>query len=244
MTRALQALLDGDLDESERRATHVLGLGRAAHSADARAAFGMLLLAIRAEQGRIGEMEPLLRRAAADTRNPVARLALCWIWSELGRADEAREPLARLAAQDFRDLPRDAGWPLAMHFASEIAVVLDDRAIAERVHAALLPCAERSLVFTGTSCFGSVARHLGALAATLDRADEAEHWFERGLAHDARLRAVPWVAWGQIGLARVLERRGGATDRTRARALRAAARQAARRFGLRRALIGCSAGRK
>jgi len=237
--RVLQAFLDGDLAESEHRAERALALGRAARSADALAAYGLLLLALRAEQGRIGELEPLLRPLAADARNTTARLALGWIRAEMGRREEAREPLARLAAQGFGELPRDAAWSLSMHFASETAIALGDAEIAACVYEALLPCADRCLVFTGTSCFGSVARHLGALAALLDRVEEAEHWFERGLALDARLRAVPWLTWGQLGLARVLAG-GGDADRARAHALLAAARQSARRFGLRRALAACA----
>jgi hypothetical protein len=235
--RALQAFLDGDLAASEARAKEVLALGRAAGSSDAPVAFGALLLAIRAEQRRLGEMEPALRAMAAGGRVPVARFALCCAWAEQGRDAEAREQLDRLVAD--RALPRDAAWPIAMHFASEAAVQLRAAGAAAAIRAALLPCAERSLVFTGTSCFGSAARHLGALAALLGDDAEAEAHFERGLALDARMRAVPWLTWGQIGLAGVLARRGDAAGRERADALLSAARAAAQRFALARALAAC-----
>jgi hypothetical protein len=75
-------------------------------------------------------------------------------------------------------------------------------------------------------------RYLGLLAATIDRADDAERHLTDGIAANERLGAWPWAAHTQHDLARVLRRRARSGDVERADALDAAALASARRIGM------------
>ena len=74
------------------------------------------------------------------------------------------------------------------------------------------------LIVTGLAdlCEGAVARHLGTLAATLERWSEASVHFERALEIDGRLGARPYQARTKLALARMLAARSGVGDLARA----------------------------
>jgi hypothetical protein len=80
--------------------------------------------------------------------------------------------------------------------------------------------------------WGAVAHHLGLLAATLDRFDEAEARFAVAAATHERVGAPTWLARTRCEWAAVLLRRGGPGDAGRARDLLDRALATSRELGL------------
>ena len=80
--------------------------------------YGLQLYVLRREQGRLGEMEDLVRRSVGSTR-PIRSGAACSrsMAAELGHAAEAREVLEALAADSFATLPFDEEWLVSMRVA-------------------------------------------------------------------------------------------------------------------------------
>jgi ATP/maltotriose-dependent transcriptional regulator MalT len=55
---------------------------------------------------------------------------------------------------------------------------------------------------------GSAARHVGKLAATLGRTEQAASWFQRAALENERAGAIPWAAHARLDHARLLLARG------------------------------------
>src|SRR5207253_380603 len=86
------ALSDGRYTDAERCADEALLLGRQAGDSDADAFFMVQLWGIRAEQGRLAELEPTVRALAERYAAIVAyRCRLGALYAELGRPREAAE---------------------------------------------------------------------------------------------------------------------------------------------------------
>jgi hypothetical protein len=113
---------------------------------------------------------------------------------------------------------------------AEAAVHLGDVPRAEAVYRLLRPYPDR-LAFLATVTFGSVAQHLGVLAAALGRFDE-EHFSVAEAIHE-RFGAATWRTRTRVGLARMLLARAEQGDVERARRLLDEALVGARDLGLR-----------
>jgi tetratricopeptide (TPR) repeat protein len=83
----------------------------------------------------------------------------------------------------------------------------------------LLPYRDRVAVAYVECSTGSVARHLGLLAETLGRRDDAERHFEDALELNERIGARSWLARTQLDYAGMLLARDGQGDAARARQL-------------------------
>jgi hypothetical protein len=106
---------------------------------------------------------------------------------------------------------------------------------AERIYELLLPYVGDFTVQSG----GLVGRcptshYLGLMAAMMARHEDAELHFEDALAKSRALAAPPWIAQTQYHYAKMLQARGGAGDRERARALAGEALRTAEAIGLRK----------
>ena len=87
----------------------------------------------------------------------------------------------------------------------DACTALGDRHHAERLYEALRPYSGINVVAGfGVICFGSAARFLGKLAATLGRSAAAAEHLEQALAENARLDAPALVAHTQLDLAAAL----------------------------------------
>ena len=116
-----------------------------------------------------------------------------------------------------------------MAMLAEAAARLDDRAAARRCTAGCSPFAACNAADLPEGMRGSVSRHLGLLAWTLGRADDAEAHFEAALAMNERMGAEPWLARTRAEYARMLAARG---DHARARELSDAARAGFQALGI------------
>ena len=204
--RAMRALLAGELELADRLAGEALAAGAPAEAVTASQYRLIQLLAIRRDQGRMGELERAARQLVADNPGrPAWRAALANLLCEEGRLDEAQEEFDRLAAHDFEDVPKDLDWMIAMTLSSDVCADLEDAERAARLYDKLEPYAAVNVVIgLAAVCLGSAASFLGKLAATMGRADLAAEHFERALAANTALQAPVCLARTQVDYARAV----------------------------------------
>ncbi|MGH3962560.1 MAG: ATP-binding protein [Pseudonocardiaceae bacterium] len=213
ISHATLTVLAGRVHEGERLAHQALEAGVNAGYPDARLFFGAQLLAIRILQGRLGELEAPIAEFVA--QHPVvwgwqAALALCHC--DLNRWDEARVVLQKLTADDFASRPYNVNWLSGMALSAEVCAELGDVHGAAVLSRLLSPYADQFVTSGPVSCYGSVARYLGRLAATMGCLDEAGAHFAAAAAAHARIGASAWLALTQLDWANLLLTRQGHGD--------------------------------
>ena len=234
MLRAMRALMLGRFEDSERLAQQALAIGQRLQTETAAGVFGIQMFALRREQGRLKEVESVVRVFLQQHSAAAAwRPGLAVIYSELGLTTDARAEFENLAQHDFADLPRDAVWMGTMSYLADVCTFLGDRARADTLYQILLPFAGHNVVVgNGAACYGALSRYLGALAATLERWDDAARHFEDALAMNARMDARPWLAHTQEQYAAMLLARRESGDREKGSALLDAALGTAHELGM------------
>ena len=231
--RAMRALADGELDRAESLAVEAFEVGNRTFARLGMLAFGnlsFLLFFVRREQGRLSEMEDTIRLYAAEWADiPAMAVALPSVLAELGRQEEAAAALASVAGDRFARL-RDRNWPVTWFLLARVAYLVGDRQRAEQLAELGGPLAGQCLmVSVGTAYLGAADLGLAWVNDTLDRLDEADEWYRRAEATNARLGLRTWLAQARIDHARMLVRRGD--DRGRELATQARATAAALGLG-------------
>jgi DNA-binding CsgD family transcriptional regulator len=218
---AVMALLEGRFADAERATEQALAIGHREQSRDAAMFFMDLVRTLRREQGQLRELAdlaPAARELAEEHPTvPSLRATLALLYSDLGREKEARREFERLAANDFADLDEDWVWLSSVALLAEVCAFLGDVRRAARLYELMLPYAERNVA--GASCPGVVAHHLGLLAATMGRREEAQAHYEAALQLNARMGARPALAHTQHAYAAMLLTGRGRSDLPRAREL-------------------------
>jgi class 3 adenylate cyclase/tetratricopeptide (TPR) repeat protein len=233
VARAGHAHLQGRLADFEALAHEALALGLQGLDEQATLTFGVHMVLLRREQGRLGELgDAVSDLVEQHPETPARRCALALVYAELDRRHDAQRELEALARHDFADLPRDWLWPLLVAGVSEVVAVLDDARRAEPLYQLLLPFAHRCLVIDGPICLGSASRPLGLLAATMGRFDTASHHFEDALEMNTKIRSPLFVAHTQHDYAHTLLRRDHPGDNDKALKLLAVALATADKLGL------------
>jgi tetratricopeptide (TPR) repeat protein len=230
----MRALMRGDFAASERLAEEASALGQRLQTQNASGIFALQMFTLRREQGRLKELEPVVRYFIQQHGAGAAwRPGLALIYSELELAPEAREQFEILAQRDFADIPRDGLWMASMTYLTDVCNFLGDDRRAAMLYDLLVPFDGRNVVVGNmTACYGALSRYLGALATTLRRWDEAERHFEDALAMNTRMEAPPWLAHTQHQYAAMLLLRNRPGDRERAVELLHNALAAARGLGM------------
>jgi class 3 adenylate cyclase len=233
--RAARAAMSGRFEDSERWAQQALAFGQHMEIEAASGIFGIQMFAVRREQGRLKEIEPVVRVFLQQhSADGAWRPGLAVIFSDLGLVADARAEFDILAEHDFEDLPLDTVWMGTMTFLVDVCTFLRDGARAEMLYRKLLPFAAlNAVVGNAAACYGSVSRYLGALATTLERWDDAALHFEDALAMNARMEARTWLAHTQHQYAAMLLARNNSGDRERAIELLDAALATTRELGMR-----------
>jgi hypothetical protein len=189
---------------------------------------------LRREQGRLQELEAAIRGFAE--QYPAFRIVRYWLaclYSEIGCEEKTQDEFEALAAHDFADLPQDMSRLIALAFLSQVCTFLGDTYRATKLYALLLPYAERNVVYGNAIAYhDSVSHHLGLLATTLSRWEEAQAHFEIALACNARMGARPRLAHSQYEYARMLLARDQAGDQGKAAELLQQALATARELGM------------
>ncbi len=219
MASAERALFDGRLDDAERFSLMALEIGRRMERRFRiiRQAFNNLSLILRREQGRIGEIEPLYRSAAA--RNPAdlfVQSALAFCNAELGQRSKASQAFEYVVASGLESIPRKVLWYALMVLLSETCVFLGDTQRAELLYRLMTPFAERNALLDIHVCYGPMEMYLGSLAALMSRWNEAERHFRNAMASNQRMGSHLWLARTKLYYASMLLRRDTGDDRSRA----------------------------
>ncbi len=222
------AFVQGDLPSSEQWAIRAFEAASASGEPDAALFLGAQMLAVRLLQGRSGELLEQVVQSASEPDGLAgwrAAAALCLI--ESGRETEARE-LA--LAEDFRNVPWDAGWYAAVFVWAEVCCRLGLGDCASELYELLAPFAGQ-LASGGSLVFGTIAWSLGKLATTLERYEQAEGHFAAAAELEERLGASLFLARTQASWAGALIARGRPEDLDRARSMLDQAEGAATRLG-------------
>jgi class 3 adenylate cyclase len=217
---AMRAMIQGRFDDAEKLALEALNLGQNRRDGLAPQAFAAQMTVIRREQGRIGEIEPIIHGIVTQFPNLIlARCGLAFCYSEGGRYEDARFEFERLAASGFSAIGRDVGWLSAHVLLAEVCVSLDDRDRAAVLYKLLAPYPQRNASLDMYVYYGPVALYLGMLATVAKIWDEAEGHFEVALQLSQSMDSRPWFARSQHFYARMLMSRSLENDLERAELL-------------------------
>jgi hypothetical protein len=216
-------------------------LGEEIGQQDAGAFLGAQIANVRWEQGRLGDLEPMLETIVrAYPGLPAFRPFLALTYCESGQTDRARALFDQEAASGFAAYPYDPLWLCAFLLLAEVCTQLDDRVGAAALYERLAPWRDQ-VGFTGVSFFGSVAHYLGQLATVVGRYDAAVADLALAAETHERLGAPVLLARTRLAVARLLTRRDGPGDADRAAELTGSAVAVAERLGadglLRRAAL-------
>ena len=196
--RAMRALLAGDLDEGERLARTARKLGTDAGEADAENVFGAQMFHVWQEhptEEMIDYDDARCRTAeATDGSDSYIALVLRLMWLLLlldttGRTEQAQAELAQLLGPALERLDPTfygMGWSIFAVLLTTAAVRLSAVEVAARLYDLLVPQAGLNAQDCGAVGFHrAYSHHLGTLAATLARWDEAdEHLADAAAMHE------------------------------------------------------------
>jgi hypothetical protein len=229
--RSVCAGLAGDFDDAERLARESLRLAERAEAPEHRSHFALQLVALRREQGRLGELLDEITRLAGGS-GPSA--VVCRAVLPLAFLD-AGDPAAARAAYRFarqQAVPRSLFWLSATASLAEAAAALRDAQEAASLYPELQPYAGTLVQTSFTGCGGSVHRLLGRLAATTGQDELARGHYEAALARHGELGAKALTARTQCDLAELLAAGRSGDERARAAELLREAGAAAQRLGM------------
>lgn len=211
--RTTFALLEGRFTDAEELIGETRSLGRRAQSWSADVSYGLQLYMLRREQGRLEEVDELVRRSAAKYPTyPIWRCVLVDTLSERNADIECRAEFETLATNDFRAIPFDEEWDVSLCLMAHAAARLNDAKRAQILYGLLLPYADRVAVSYPEIAVGTVAHFLGVLSATMARWEEADRHFADALTTSERFGARPWLAHTHHAYARMKLKRGGPGD--------------------------------
>jgi DNA-binding SARP family transcriptional activator len=226
--RTLRAIMRGDFTVGERLAGQMLTSSKGPVGSLAGAAYDTQLLFLRWLQGRSTEVQALLERLIQQwPLLPGWSHLLPLAYAGLGRREEARRELDSAAGRGFADR-RVAGDMVALVGA---CALLGDADRAARLYQLLLPWTSWHL--TNFSVYlGAADHHLGMLAATAGRWEDAERHLRTALAAHRRLEARPWLALTAQAYAGMLRGRGRPADHHQAAQFDTTARATAATLGM------------
>ncbi len=232
--RATRALLDGRLADAERFSAEAFAVGRETQAQNAAQLYAVQLFALRAEQGRLGEIEQSLeefgRRYPAA---PVWRASAAFALAVLERWEDARRGFEALAGGGLAEVPRDGEWLTTVALLVAAGTRLGDTRRIGELGDLLAPYCDRAVIAgRGAICLGPVSRFVGMAAAAMGRDAEAVSHYEHALTMARRWGAEPIVATVRLELAEVHERSADTAAVARGRTMRREALAAAEHLGL------------
>jgi hypothetical protein len=228
--RALRAIFAGRLDEGEQLALQAAELRyRARGVIWKRRPTTARLLALRLHQGTAcgdPEMEQIARPGF-----PLFGAMLARAYAAEDARPEATHWFERLAALDFKDLPRGLAGTNSLCLLADVSLYLGDERRAALLFEAMRPYPHCHAVIgapVALTYLGSFAMRLGMLANLLGRTG-AEGYFRQAIDWAETAGARPWLAQTRIEYARALVGRG---DAERGLVQARAALQLAREIGM------------
>jgi predicted ATPase/class 3 adenylate cyclase len=217
--RVTRTLMRGEFDNAETLINQLMRGAQRRQDMTLMMSFGGLLMMLRAEQGRLDELEASLKGPVA--RFPamtVARCSLALFHVRTGRESEARAELEILARDEFGRISRDWNWLGSLAICAEVCSALGDASHAATLYSLLSDFAGRNVTIGWADiCYGSVSRYLGLLASTMRRFDDAERHFQEAIRFELKMEAHPFVARTRACYAAMLIERGAISDHDQAR---------------------------
>jgi DNA-binding winged helix-turn-helix (wHTH) protein/tetratricopeptide (TPR) repeat protein len=232
--RIMRAVLEGRFATADEMVGSALADAQRFGFKDAGPVHGSQLLAIRAEQARLAEIEPALR-ALVDAHPAISglRASLAFTHAEMGDLAAARDDFEAYALGDFQDVPRDHLWLGCLVILSEVCCRFEDAPRAVTLLEMLRPYAPRTVMIgIGVLCLGALDRQLGSLALTAGDWGAAARHLDAALRMNTRIGARAYVGWTHYDWARLLRRRGRRGDREEAYAHLTRARETAASLGM------------
>ena len=157
---------------------------------------------------------------------------VAWCSAEGGMNDRALKALNGISHESVRELEQNFMWWGAIVGLTTATTLLGDREWADLLYECMSPFADRNATLGSSTYLGSASHHLGVLATTLQRWDEAEQHFEDALEKQKAMGARGFVALTQQCYAGTLLERGRPEDEERARSLADEAADTAGTLGL------------
>jgi len=216
------ACFRGRLTEAESRSEEALSIGQALGRQEAAAIYVASIYLVRREQGRLAELESLVKQARVDL--PTFAIAKCLpghLDGELGRLAEARAFLDRHLESGFAELLESSTHRMVLGLLAETAARTGHAAAAAALEPLLAAVTRRYLSIPGTVVVGPTRRARGLLAAGAGAWEDAARLLREAAAECRRDGADGWAARCELELAQAILA-GGAGDRLEARALLAA----------------------
>jgi DNA-binding SARP family transcriptional activator len=228
LIRAMRAVMRGRLEEGERLSERALAYGLDKVDGAVGLAHGAQLVFLRWLQGRPGEVRALLRRLERELGGRGWRTLLPLAAAAQGREAEARRALDAAAADGF------GGWRGAVEVVGLVGAcaLLGDARVAATLHGLLQPYQGWHLTAGPMVYLGAGDHHLGILAATAGRWDDAERHLLAAMAAHRRLGARPWLVLTRQAYAGMLRGRARRDDLDRAEVFDAATHAVAGRIGM------------
>lgn len=215
--QAMRAFFDGSFERGRELSEEAFSIGRDVQGGIAMFHFGTQMFNYHWGTGRLAELEDATSVFCEKYPTSAWRAVLAFLYSELGKFEEARAEVDILARDNFQGILRDGNWLGALAFTTWTCVPLRDAARAAELYEILLPFADRTVVpGAGAACVGSVAFLLGELAAIMDRHQDAADHFEAALRSDSRMGNRPFVVFERLEYARLLLSRNADGDREQA----------------------------
>jgi hypothetical protein len=225
---ACWAIVEGDLQASERRALEAYDVALASGQPDAAMVLGAMLAQVRMYQGRLGELaEQTVRFAAEIPDFPGWRAGAALALLRSGREDEARE-LA--LAEDFQNVPLNDGWSVAAFLWASVCSDVHAVDRARELYELLAPFSGQIVAVTAT-VLGSIDWALGILATTQELYEPAERHFAAATVIYERLGAPLLLARARARWARALVARRRPEDLDLAQHMLDQAEDVSRRLG-------------
>ena len=234
---AVLALCDGRLDVAEAAANRAEEIARRTAGSHHTAVHGIQMFSIRREQGRLGEIAPVIRLIASGEMeaDSLWRPALAVLLAEIGDVEPARREVKALVDAGLGSLPRGGLGVGGLTYVADACGLIEDSALAAPIYEHLLPFeGQNTVIGSAVACYGAADRMLGALATVMGRWDVAERHLENALVLNRRLPT--WIAHTLYERARLARRRGPPQDPDDARERVSEALDAARSIGLLRLL--------
>jgi hypothetical protein len=228
----MMALVEGDFEIGERLGRQAMEMAEV-HTDVALRFYCALMLWTWWQRGDL----TILREAAAQAPldRPVARAAIALVHAEAGEMDEAMTDLSALAEFGWDTVTDDLeGASVAMAAAACGAIGTRARDHARDIYEHMRPYAGTAVVFRAPAagCLGPADQFLGLLASSMGNHALAEVHFEAALRLARRMRSAPFVAAGEVELARALRRRGREGEEEQVAVLLRSGEEAAVRMGL------------
>jgi hypothetical protein len=214
-----------------------LGLAEQIHSPYTIAASLSALWALRWQQGRLDEIEPVV--ANIEDLSPAHAPLVPFLHRQLGRRDQAARTYEALAVDGFAGVlerdPLGVTHLLALTVLSDVASYLRDAERAPLLYDELAPFAGRlAVVHPGLTAVAPIDQPLGQLSALVGNRRRSEEHFEAALASCREIGAPTLEARAMVAYADTLLEDGDAASTRKAEQLLAEANTSMAELGIRR----------